>query len=104
MKTIYNQKNDFRKYQNLISFVSQDTFLIKDTIKSNITLYKDELEINNNQLLDLLKFSRLDNFLENLPNGIDTIIDTNSKEISSGQRQRIALARFYYNLRDILII
>ena len=31
------------------------------------------------------------------------IIDTNSKEISSGQRQRIALARFYYNLRDILI-
>ncbi len=96
-------KEDFRKYQNLISFVSQDTFLIKDTIKSNITLYKDELEINNNQLLDSLKFSRLDNFLENLPNGIDTIIDTNSKEISSGQRQRIALARFYYNLRDILI-
>ena len=96
-------KEDFRKYQNLISFVSQDTFLIKDTIKNNITLYKDELKINNNQLLNSLKFSRLNNFLENLPKGIDTIIDTNSKEISSGQRQRIALARFYYNLRDILI-
>ena len=38
-----------------------------------------------------------------MPEGLDTIIDTNAKEISSGQRQRIALARFYYSLRDILI-
>lgn len=96
-------KEDFRNYQNLISFVSQDTFLIKDTIKNNITLYKDEAKINDDQLLNSLKFARLNKFLEELPQGIETIIDTNSKEISSGQRQRIALARFFYNLRDILI-
>ena len=34
-------KNDFRNYQNLISFVSQDTFLVKDSIKNNICLYSD---------------------------------------------------------------
>ena len=96
-------KNDFRNYQNLISFVSQDTFLVKDSIKNNICLYSDNEKINNEQLLNAVEFSRLNKFLDKLPEGLDTIIDTNAKEISSGQRQRIALARFYYSLRDILI-
>ena len=49
-------KNDFRNYQNLISFVSQDTFLVKDTIKNNICLYSDNEKINNEQLLNAVHF------------------------------------------------
>lgn len=93
---------DFRKYQNLISFVSQDTFLLEDTIKNNIFFGSDNI-YDNEKLKEALKFSNLNEFVEELPDRLDTVIGLNSKKISSGQRQRIALARLYYSSRDILI-
>ena len=93
---------DFRRYQNMISFVSQDTFLLEDTIENNI-LFGSEQTNDDKKLKNALEFSRLNDFVKELPNGLDTIIGLNSKKISSGQRQRIALARLYYNSRDILI-
>ncbi len=96
-------KEDFRNYQNLISFVSQDSFFFQDTIKNNIAPYDDKNKIDNKKLLEAVEFSRLKNFLSELPEGMDTIIGVNSKEVSSGQKQRIALARMYYNLREIII-
>ena len=95
-------KEDFRRFQNLISFVSQDTFLLEDTIKNNIT-FGSEGEINDKKLNEALEFARINNFLVELPNGLNTKIGLNSKQISSGQKQRIALARLYYNSREILI-
>ena len=95
-------KEDSRRFQNLISFVSQDTFLLEDTIENNIIFGSDK-EVDNNKLNEALEFSRVNNFLTELPKGLDTIIGLNSKHISSGQKQRIALARLFYNSRDILI-
>ena len=95
-------KEDFRRFQNLISFVSQDTFLLEDTIENNIIFGSDK-EVDNKKLNEALEFSRVNNFLTELPKGLDTIIGLNSKHISSGQKQRIALARLFYNSRDILI-
>jgi len=100
-KKLYD-KEDFRRYQNLISFVSQDTFLLEDTIKNNITFGSDG-EIDNKKLNDALEFARINNFLDELPNGLETLIGLNSKQISSGQKQRIAIARLFYNSREILI-
>jgi len=93
---------DFRRYQNLISFVSQDTFLLEDTIKNNIFFGSDNIN-DNKKLNEALKFSNLNEFIEELPDKLNTVIGLNSKKISSGQRQRIALARLYYSSRDILI-
>ncbi len=93
---------DFRRYQNLISFVSQDTFLLEDTIKNNI-LFGSEQVNDDLKLKYALEFSKLDEFIKELPNGLDTIIGLNSKKISSGQKQRIALARLHYSSREILI-
>ena len=50
-----------------------------------------------------MNFSKVDEFLNLLPAGIDTQIGTNSKTISSGQKQRIAIARQIYADREILI-
>ena len=78
-------------------------FFFQDTIKNNIAPYDDKNKIDNKKLLEAVEFSRLKNFLSELPEGMDTIIGVNSKEVSSGQKQRIALARMYYNLREIII-
>ena len=97
-----SDKINIRKFQNLISFISQDTFLLDDTIKNNI-LFGSEKIFDEKNFENALEFSRVNIFLKELPDGIDTVIGTNSKKISSGQKQRIAIARLIYNAREILI-
>ena len=99
---ILNIKKDIRSYQNLISLISQDTFLIEGSVKENILL-GTEKEFDEEKFQFSLDFAKVPDFLELLPDGVDTIIGTNSKSISSGQKQRIAIARQIYSDREILI-
>ncbi len=93
---------EIRKFQNLITFTSQDTFLIEDTIKNNIIM-NSERELNEVKLNQALKLSRVDIFLNQFTQGLDYIVGSHSRKISSGQRQRIALARAFYDTNEILI-
>ena len=90
-----------RKFQNMITFISQDTFLIEDTIKKNIT-FNSETELDEKKLNYVLKFSKVDKFIDEFSEGLDYMVGSHSRRISSGQRQRIAIARAIYNLKDIL--
>tara|TARA_B100000242_G_scaffold266614_1_gene215570 strand:- start:196 stop:1917 length:1722 start_codon:yes stop_codon:yes gene_type:complete len=93
---------EIRKYQNLFSISSQDSFLPVDTIKENI-IFGSNGEISEKRLKETIKFARLENFIDKIPNGINADIGTNIKELSSGQKQRISIARSIYSDREILI-
>ena len=93
---------EIRKYQDLITFTSQDTFLIEDTIKNNI-IFNPYSKIDNDQLRFAIDFAQVDKFVEDLPDGIDYMVGSHSRRISSGQKQRIAIARAIYSLKDIII-
>ena len=97
-----NNVHDVRLYQNLLSYISQDTFLINDSIKNNV-IFGNPNQFEEKKFLEAIKFACLEDFLNNLQEDRDTQIILNSKNISSGQKQRIALARLYYNDKDILI-
>ena len=99
---ILKTNKDIRSYQNLISLISQDTFLIEGSIKENIILGSDK-KFDEKRFKYSLNFSKVNDFLDLLPDGVDTIVGTNSKTISSGQKQRIAIARQIYSDREILI-
>lgn len=99
---ILSNKKDIRAYQNLISLSSQDTFLIEDSIKENILLGTEET-FDEKKFMYSLDFSQVKDFLNLMPNGVDTLIGTNSKTISSGQKQRIAIARQIYSDKEIFI-
>ena len=99
---ILETKSDVRAYQNLISLISQDTFLIEGSIKENILLGTEQ-DFDKKKFQFSLNFSMVQDFLNLLPDGIDTLMVTNSKTISSGQKQRIAIARQIYADREILI-
>ena len=88
---------------NFIGYVSQNTFLIDDTIKKNIAFGVNEDEINNKKLDEVLNNSKLNEFIENLDDGLDTIIGERGVKISGGQRQRICIARALYFDAPILI-
>ncbi len=99
---VMKDQDDIKGYQDLIKFISQDTFLIDDTIKNNIT-FDEESIVDQDKLNNAIKFAQLDQFINSLPEGLDYMVGSQSRRISSGQKQRIAIARAIYNSKEILI-
>ena len=93
---------DLRNYQNLFNITSQDTFLLNGSIKENI-IFGNDTEISLEKIKESVKFARLEKMIDELPNGIDTDMGLTFKKLSSGQKQRIAIARAYYLDKQIMI-
>ncbi|GAC1311595.1 MAG: hypothetical protein NVSMB24_31430 [Mucilaginibacter sp.] len=93
---------DRKTYWNRISYVKQQPFFIHDSIIKNITL--DDAEYDEAKLSEVIAFCGIDKLLEKYPEGYETIIKENGKNISGGQRQRIMLARALYHDFDLLIL
>lgn len=74
--------------------VMQDSFIFSDTIANNIAVNSDE--IDEEQMRNAAQMARIDDFVESLPLGYDTIIGMEGKGVSQGQRQRILIARAIY--------
>ena len=90
-----------RDYFNIISNIEQQVFLFEDTLRNNITLYKEYTDKEINLAIDRAGLSQ---FLDFLPNGLDTMIYDNGKNISGGEKSRIAIARGLLNKSDIIFI
>lgn len=87
--------------RDLQSYVIQDTHLFNDTILNNITLGK---EIPLEKVQQACKKASIDNFIEALPEGYDSQVAELGSSLSSGERQRIGLARaFLYDSPMILL-
>ena len=74
---------------------------LDDTIKNNITF--NEENINERQLENILKLSRLESFVKSLPDGLETIVGERGSRISGGQRQRIGIARALFKDPKVII-
>lgn len=85
-----------------IAIVFQDNFLFSGTIRENILLGKKnstEEELNN-----AIKMAYLDEFIQSLPNGLDTQIGERGVLLSGGQKQRVAIARAFLKNAPIIIL
>lgn len=74
--------------------VMQDSFIFSDTIANNIAVNSDETD--EKQMRNAARMARINDFVESLPLGYDTIIGMEGKGVSQGQRQRILIARAIY--------
>ena len=93
-----------KEWRSKIAYLPQEVFLIDDTIRRNIALEDNESEIDEKKVQDAIKKSQLDVFVNNLPDGLDTIVGEKGVMISGGQRQRVSLARAFYYDKDILVL
>ena len=97
--------NDLSTFQSKIGYVAQDTYLLDDTIRENLTfLVNDKTTVSEHEIWNILKLVKLDKFLDTCQNGLDTIIGDRAVRVSGGQKQRISLARTLLIKPEILIL
>ncbi|WP_128895300.1 ABC transporter ATP-binding protein [Longirhabdus pacifica] len=92
-----------RQYLNeKISVVFQETFLFKGTLLENINIGR--LKATEEEVLEAAQKANLTSLIEQLPDGLHTVIDNNGFQLSGGQRQRVAIARAFLKMPEILIL
>ena len=97
--------NEFRlkDLRDQVALVSQETTLFDDTIGRNI-MYGMLDKYDENRLNEAINAAHVDEFLDDLPDGLDTVVGEHGLRLSGGQRQRIAIARAIYKDAPILIL
>ena len=99
-QSIYKSSiNSLRKH---ISLVSQDTTLFDDTIKNNIAYANSNA--NQKEIEEAAKLSFSNEFIENLPDGYNTVIGENGVRLSGGEKQRLSIARAILKKSKIILL
>ncbi|MDF2671770.1 MAG: transporter related [Clostridiales bacterium] len=98
-----NDLKDITKgsYFHHISNVEQQVFLFEDTVRNNITLYKD---FSDEEINIAIEKAGLSDFITGLTQGLDSIIYDNGKNVSGGEKSRIAIARGLLQKADIIFL
>jgi ATP-binding cassette, subfamily B, bacterial PglK len=94
---------NLRAWQNSIGYVPQSIFLIDDTLERNIAFGVPDQLIDLHRLDKAIAAAQLGELVEQLPNGLNTMVGERGVLLSGGQRQRIGIARALYHERDILV-
>ena len=89
-------------FSNMFAYVPQDILILSGTIKENITFFDGN--IDEEKLEKSVSLACLDEDLDEMTDGLDTVLGENGSRLSGGQRQRIALARAFYSGAKILLL
>ena len=85
-----------------ISFVFQNTTLFKDSIYNNVAIGRKGA--SRSEVLEAISLAQCDDIIDELPDGIDTVIGSEGTYLSGGQQQRIALARAILKDAPVIIL
>jgi ABC-type multidrug transport system fused ATPase/permease subunit len=99
--------HDLRRYRlddlrARIALVAQDTYLFNDTLRANIRLARPGA--SDADVAAAVDSAALREFVESLPEGLDTVVGERGAQLSGGQRQRVAIARAFLKDAPVLIL
>jgi ATP-binding cassette subfamily B protein len=85
-----------------LGMVTQETYLFHDTIRRNLTYARPEA--NETELIQAAKAANIYEFIQQLPNGFDTVVGERGYRLSGGEKQRLAIARVVLKDPRVLIL
>lgn len=94
---------NYPSWLSQIGYIPQSIYLIDESIRDNIAFGIDADEIDDAKIWKALEEAQLKEFIEQLPQGLDTTIGDRGVRLSGGQRQRIGIARALYHNPGILV-
>ena len=97
---VKNIEND--KLMNLVSYVFQDSRLLKTSILENVRMGRPDA--SDSEVMDALKKAQCSDIIDKLPQGINTVIGSKGTYVSGGEMQRISIARAFLKNSPILIL
>lgn len=92
---------NLNSFYDKVTYVSQDAPIFDGTLRENLIFDK---KINDREILKVLKLVSLDKFYEKLENGLDTELGEKGVRMSGGERQRVALARLFFDDSKLIIL
>lgn len=95
--------SDVRKEElyRYVSLVSAHSHIFKGTIRENLLMAREG--VTTDEMMQALRTARLESFVMQLPQGLDTEVSDNGSSLSGGQKQRLALARVILADRPVII-
>ena len=94
-------KLDLNSFYDKVSYVSQEAPIFDGTLRENLVFDKD---VSDDEILRVLDLVCLDKFYSRLNDGLDTELGEKGIRMSGGERQRVALARLFFDDAKIIIL
>lgn len=88
--------------RRLFSYVPQGNFLLSGTIKENLTFINSD--VTDEEINEAIRISCADQFINELPDGLETVIGERGIGLSEGQLQRLAIARSFLSKAPIMLL
>jgi subfamily B ATP-binding cassette protein MsbA len=96
------QEYGLESWREKFAVVRQKSFIFNDTLRENVKIGRPEA--SEDEIMEACKIAEVDEFLDDLPNGIDSRLGDDGVKLSGGQRQRVAIARALIRDADFLIL
>lgn len=91
-----------KNLRNIFGMVLQDTWLFKGTVRENILYGKDD--VTEEEFRKAIHAAKVDQFIDTLPDGLDTVLDEDGSNLSAGQKQLLTIARAIISDPSIIIL
>lgn len=91
-------------WRSQIGYVSQESSLITGTIRENILFGIEGVPPSDEEIMQVCKMAYALEFINDLPNGLDTYVGEKGLMLSGGQKQRIAIARLFLKNPNIILL